>query len=456
MAMSPSVTVHVPSFFDPPLHDTIRARFPDLRVDLLEEGGLLPSFHLSGGHPDTISESLRFLEDHYGDRGVVAMEACSGIRLELRSSAALLTPRQSAPRSSRFFYATDMSSIYGITPRLTGPRTDIAILQLGGGYNTSDMEAYWDAIGLSRTVRPKLYDISILGAKNSPGQDADVEVVLDAQIVGGICPNSNLYIHFAPNTLQGFYTAISSAVYNTVTPFRVISISWGLTEKRWGVKNLRAFDDLFRAAAERGITVCVASGDYGATNNEVGLNVDFPASSPNVLSCGGTRLVCPNKRYDSKTIETVWQNTNNNGSTGGGFSAVFARPAYQAQAHARPTRGVPDVAGCADPTTGWIIFFRGIFQTVGGTSAVAPMWAALIANIQQGTPGAGSTSSGFINPFLYSTVPRAPAMFYDVVRGNNGGYQATRGWDATTGWGSPNGLEILRQWTRLKQKTVRS
>ena len=176
--------------------------------------------------------------------------------------------------------------------------------------------------------------------------------------------------------------------------------------------------------------------------------MDFPASSQGVLACGGTRLEAANGVISS---EVVW-NTHDGWATGGGVSEVFPLPAWQAGAPVPASlnpgsgsgRGVPDVAGNADADTGYIVLVDGRQGASGGTSAVAPLWAALIARFNQGLP----QPAGFINPFLY----RAPANtkgFRDILRGNNGafsaskGYPAGPGWDACTGWGSPDGARLL-------------
>jgi kumamolisin len=193
------------------------------------------------------------------------------------------------------------------------------------------------------------------------------------------------------------------------------------------------------------VTVCVAAGDGGSTDGvNDGLNhVDFPASSPNVLACGGTRLVAA---ASSITSETVWNElASDEGATGGGVSDVFPLPAWQNGAGVPPSanpsknagRGVPDVAGDADPTTGYVTLVDGQSGVIGGTSAVAPLWAGLVVLVNQsiGQP------AGFINPLLYQKAA-APGDCRDITSGNNGAYSAAIGWDACTGLGSPIGTEV--------------
>ncbi len=182
----------------------------------------------------------------------------------------------------------------------------------------------------------------------------------------------------------------------------------------------------------------MASGDNGSSDgvNDGHDHVDFPASSPNVLACGGTHLEGAGGAIQS---ETVWSDPNG-GATGGGYSAVFARPAWQAgipTPGGAPARGVPDVAGDADPATGYRIEVDGQETVVGGTSAVAPLWAGLVALMNQ----QGKSHLGFLNPQLYA-LPKS-GSFHDIVQGSNGSFGAGPGWDPCTGLGSPDGAKLF-------------
>jgi len=339
--------------------------------------------------------------------------------------------------NSPFFNAKELAQIYQIENNPT-KRVGIAIIELGGGYDISDLNAYWDYLGL--TTKPNVYAISVDNTSNSPGSDADSEVVLDIEIVGGICPNSNIYVYFAPNTDKGFYDAINAAINSTKYPVSVVSISWGSPENYWDESTVDSMNDLFKKAASKGITVCVASGDNGSSDGEPsGNHVDFPASSPWVLACGGTRLTCPSLKYSlSNTKEIVWGTVPNNGAAGGGFSAIFERPSYQKNAlenYKNNNRGVPDVCGNADPETGWIIYINGDFNVVGGTSAVAPMWAAYLASSQY---------SGFANDKIYQLYESDKSIVHDITVGNEGAYSAAKYWDPASGLGSPNGSVLTK------------
>ena len=196
---------------------------------------------------------------------------------------------------------------------------------------------------------------------------------------------------------------------------------------------MAAFDEAAQSAAALGITILVASGDSGSSDGNSGENVNFPASSPHVLACGGTELIAAGQSIER---EVVWNDQPQGGASGGGFSRVFERPTWQNDPQiVAKGRGVPDVAGDASPGTGYNIYFDGRPQVVGGTSAVAPLWAALIALINQQR----GSSVGFVNPTLYKGAQNG---FHDILEGDNGSFSAKSGWDACTGLGSPNGRTL--------------
>ena len=261
-------------------------------------------------------------------------------------------------------------------------------------------------------------------------------------MVGAIAPQANIVVYFAPNTDAGFLDAITTAIHDTTHKPSVISISWGGPEVSWTAQAMTAMDDAFQAAATMGITVCAASGDSGSSDgvNDGSDHVDFPASSPFALACGGTSLQASGGSIRS---EVVWNDGAANGASGGGVSSFFPLPSWQTglkavnnqgQSTALSKRGVPDVAGNADPQTGYDVRIDGTNTVIGGTSAVAPLWAALIARINQvsGKPG------GYLNPNLYQN----RQALRDITSGNNGDYDATEGWDACTGLGTPNGAAL--------------
>lgn len=353
--------------------------------------------------------------------------------------------------SARPYTPVEIAKLYNFPPN-TGKGQTIAMIELGGGYREEDLRTYWRRLGIAPV---SVISNSVDGAENSPDGDPDGpdgEVALDIQVAGAVATEANISVYFAPNTDQGFLNAINAAIHEKLRKPSVLSISWGAAEIHWTAQSKNAFNAAFQDAAMLGITVCAAAGDAGSSDGEPdGQNhVDFPASSPWVLACGGTRLISADGKI---TSETVWNEGTYGGATGGGVSSYFAQPEYQTQVKVpkprgtvNPTgRGVPDVAGAADPQTGYRILVDGRESAVGGTSAVAPLWAALIAlfNEQLGK------NIGFFHPVLYSTIAQQKIL-RDITKGKNGAFRAARGWDCCTGLGTPNGLAILNF---LKQKT---
>jgi kumamolisin len=299
-----------------------------------------------------------------------------------------------------------------------------------------------------------LRSVSVDGGTNAPTGSAggpDGEVELDIEVAGAIVPSAAIVAYFAPNTDAGFIDAVSTAIHDAGNQPTVISISWGGPESDWTQQALTAMDQAFQDAAALGITVCVACGDNGSSDGvtDGAQHVDFPASSSFALACGGTSLRAAGGSIAS---ETVWNDGTEGGASGGGVSQVFALPAWQqglkvvdaaGTVSALARRGVPDVSADADPQTGYEVNIDGSVTVIGGTSAVAPLWAGLIARINA-TRGA---PVGLVQPRLYP----AGSAFNDITQGNNGGYAAAPGWDACTGLGSPKGMAIAAALGRAAQ-----
>jgi len=339
------------------------------------------------------------------------------------------------------FPPNQVASLYQF-PSGTGAGQTVALIELGGGYRRADLTAYFKSLGIKK---PKVTSVSVDHAKNQPtgdGNGPDGEVLLDIEVVGAVAPEAHIVVYFAPNTDAGFLDAITTALHDEKHKPSVISISWGGPESSWTPQSLTSYDEAFQSAAALGVTVIVASGDNGSSDgvHGGGNHVDFPASSPHVLGAGGTRIAAANGKIDA---EAVWNDGANGGAGGGGVSKVFAVPSWQQGLKTTTTgggkkaltkRGVPDISGDADPESGYIVRVDGSNAVIGGTSAVAPLWAGLIAiiNAQNGKP------VGFANPILYQN----PKAMNDVTQGDNGNFQATSGWDAATGLGSPNGGRI--------------
>jgi kumamolisin len=345
----------------------------------------------------------------------------------------------SSARSAPLSYApTQVASLYGF-PGGTGAGQCVAIIELGGGYRPADLATYFTGLKLGS---PKVSAVSVDHGQNSPTGAAngpDGEVMLDIEVVGAIAPAANIVVYFAPNTDAGFLDAVTTAIHDTGNRPSVISISWGSAESTWTAQAMTAMDEAFQAASTMGITVCVASGDGGSSDGVTGGgdHVDFPASSPFALGCGGTSLQATRK---SITKEVVWNDGAQGGASGGGISSFFARPSWQSGLTAvrkngksvtLAKRGVPDVSGDADPDTGYAVRIDGTNTVIGGTSAVAPLWAGLIARLNQ----AAGSPAGYLNPQLY----QSPNLLRDITMGSNGDFKASKGWDACTGLGSPNG-----------------
>ncbi|MFT4113082.1 S53 family peptidase [Silvibacterium sp.] len=353
-------------------------------------------------------------------------------------------PRGVAPAAAAqsSFNPNQVAALYGF-PSGTGAGQTVGIIELGGGYSASGLDTYFNNLGITP---PTVVAVSVDGGANTTGSDADGEVDLDIQVVGSIATGATIAVYFTTNTDQGFIDAITTAVHDTTNKPSVISISWGGPETSWAQSSLTALDEACQSAGALGVTITVAAGDGGSVDGTNSNVVDFPASSPYVLACGGTRITASSTAI---TSEVVWNDGSEGGSTGGGVSTAFSVPTWQSglsattgsgQASALTGRGVPDVAGDASPASGYNVLVDGQQVVVGGTSAVAPLWAALIAIVNQ----LKGSSVGFVNPTLYG----AASAFNDITSGNNdisggnGGYEATTGWDACTGLGSPKGAAI--------------
>ena len=362
-----------------------------------------------------------------------------------------------AQKAGISYTPTQIANLYDFPPNTDGTGQCIALIELGGGYRPRDLTNYFKKLNLPL---PKTTAVSVDGGLNKPTGNPDGpdgEVMLDIEVSGGVAPGASIAVYFAPNTDAGFLDAITTAIHDKQRNPSVISISWGGPEANWTAQAMQAFDQAFQDAAAIGVTVCVAAGDDGSTDGLTdGLqHVDFPASSPHALACGGTSLQSSGNKI---AAETVWNDEPTNGATGGGISDVFPIPSFEAGAGVPPTanpshfkgRGLPDVAGNADPETGYSVIVDGQSTVIGGTSAVAPLWAGLIARINQlmGKP------VGYLTPLLYTTLAKTDVV-HDIVKGNNGDYSAGVGWDPCTGWGSPDGAQLAAVLSGKASKSAR-
>lgn len=340
--------------------------------------------------------------------------------------------------------APTVARAYDFPTAYDGRGTTIGFIELGGGFQESDLVRYCEGLGLST---PQVSVVGVDGARNAPTGDPngpDAEVMLDLEVATGVANGADLVLYMAANTDAAFYSAIATALRDATHAPVAISISWGAPEESYPATTIAAFESVLEEAVHVGVTVLVAAGDQGSTDgvDDGRAHVDYPAASPYVLACGGTRL-----DLDGTTIvaETVWNDLPNGGATGGGISALFPVPSWQAgiamppsaNPGAGPGRGVPDVAGNADPDTGYRIVVDGVATVVGGTSAVAPLWAGLVARCHQ-----AGARGGFWNPLLYAA--RGSSAFHEITVGSNGAYDAGPIWNACCGLGSPNGTAILQ------------
>jgi kumamolisin len=348
-----------------------------------------------------------------------------------------------AAASSVSYNAPQVAQAYDFPAGTTGSGQTIGIVELSGGYRATDLATYFTNLGIAT---PTVTAVSVDGATNSPSGDAngpDGEVELDIEVAGAVAPSAQIAVYFTPNTDQGFLDALTTAVHDTKLQPAVVSISWGGPESSWTQQALSAFNSSCEDASTIGVTILVASGDDGSSDGVSSgtPTVDFPASSPYVLACGGTKLALSGTTISS---EQAWNElASGEGATGGGVSEVFALPSYQQSAGVPKApngflgRGVPDVAGDADPESGYNVLVDGQQTVIGGTSAVAPLWAGLLVRINQSL----GKNVGFLNPLLYTS--NVESTLHDITVGNNGTYSAGPGWDACTGLGTPDGAALL-------------
>jgi kumamolisin len=353
-----------------------------------------------------------------------------------------------------------VARLYKFPAGTDGTSQTIAIIELGGGYSAADLNSYFSSLGIPV---PSVTAVGVDGASNVAGQDpqgADGEVLLDIEVAGAVAPGARQVVYFAPNTDQGFVDAVTTAVHAQPTP-AAVSISWGAPESAWTQQSMTALDQAIADGVALGVTVTAAAGDNGSSDgaSDGKPHTDFPASSPHALACGGTSLHA-DPSSGVITSETVWNDGTGGGATGGGVSVTFPRPTWQATAGvpvspaATPGRGVPDVAGNADPATGYQVLVDGQSAVIGGTSAVAPLLAALTARLAQ----AAGKHLGLLHSSLYSGVRpgQAVADVRDITTGSNGVYHAGPGWDACTGLGVPIGSAVLQALTKPPRRRRRS
>ena len=390
------------------------------------------------------------------------------VRWDSLQSAATSTRANLATPWPGTFFPPEVAQLYDYPRDLDGGEQNVAIFAFNGppspeprgGYKLQSLKAYFEQVLGGRT--PSITDVVVHGPGNVPGPetkqsgdqgDSTGEVMLDMCVVGSVAPGAKIFMYFTLFTSQGWIDALHEAITDN-NQISIISISYGNPENdpsgAWTKMGVKVVNEALEAAAAKGITICCASGDDGSTDQDSDgqAHVDFPASSPNVLGVGGTRLKSSGRDRATIAEESVWNEIlQDEGAGGGGISAMFTRPAYQNGVNVPPSvnpphrigRGVPDVAAVADPETGVVVMHVDgqHLEPIGGTSAAAPLWAALIARLNQGL----KARCGFLNTVLYTKC--GTGVLNDIAIGNNGAYSAGKGWDACTGLGSPDGGQLL-------------
>ena len=401
------------------------------------------------------------------------------------------TRHNSPPAGASPLTPPQVATLYNFpTNNATGQT--VAILEFGGGYAKSDITKFLQPLGITT---PSIVDQSVDGGSNSPNgsinnvpafaNNNDVEVTLDIDVVASVAVGANIVVYFAPNNDQAFADAVSQAVHDTTHAPTVITCSWGGSEDGWSGSARSSMVTALNDAAVLGVTVFFASGDDGADDG-VGngkAHIDYPGAEYGGICCGGTYIA--NVSSGATFTEGTW---NDIGTTGGGVSDVYAPPAWQANIGVPKSandgttvgRGVPDISGNASPFSGYNLILYGTptttlattsgpqagftYGTIAGTSAVAPLYAALLALIEAkiGEP------LGYLTPLLYALQNAGP--FVDINDGANNEwtnppqatppypatpfYTCVAGWDACTGIGRLNGGALLSAFQQVFAKAV--
>lgn len=439
------------------LEGTVRSSEAAFGVDLSEWQDRAGTFRGFDGDVHIPEELSNVVE------GVVGLHSRHQINKLSPQEAAGSGRSDGATRQS--YFPPEVADLYQFPRGLDGSGETIAIIEFGGGYYLSDIQRYFE---MQRIRIPQMVNVPagsglITSDSSAATLSYDVETATDIQIAGTIAPGARFLLYFAnAQSQQHYLTAFNRVAFDPVVRPTVVSISYANAEERISHQEMRLFDRAVANAALMGVTTCVSSGDSGSASGDYALlppppaaHVNFPANCPHVLSCGGTMLHGAGGR---RTGETVWNDLNQVvASSGGGVSTFFARPAYQDRVAVPPNanggtfrgRGVPDVAGNASAFTGYKILFAGnLIPSMGGTSCVAPLWAALIARLNQGL----GHRCGFVNPALYTLAQGD--CFQQIVQGDNGAYPAGSGWNACTGLGSPNGERLFDALKRLSTTSV--
>ena len=424
---------------------------------------------------------------------VLSLQGLTDVHLQPRvirsKTAVTLHPNESAGDGAESLAPDDIATIYNIAPLyqqgINGAGQSIAVLG-GSSINLNDFRAFRSRYNLP-PADPQIIEC----CGSDPGETRD-EAELEADLVlewsSAVARGANIILVYARNPID----TVQYVVDHNVAP--VFSESFGVCESEATAMglSLATYRSLAQTANAKGITWLDASGESGAAgcdadkNSEasLGLAVEFPANIPEVTGVGGTEFTEGIGTYwsgaggpDSGSAlgyisEMAWNDTakaGNLAASGGGPSSFFSKPSWQTGkgVPADGRRDVPDVSMTAspfhdpynvfttDPSTG-----LGIQTAVGGTSASAPVFAGIVALLNQSLGKAGRGTAGNINPELYA-LAHIPGVFHDITTGNNTvpcatgtpncasgsfGYPAGPGYDLVTGLGSVDAYAMVTCW----------
>ena len=286
--------------------------------------------------------------------------------------------------------ARQVATTYGFPLDIaTGKGCTAGLIELGGGYRPQDVAAYFASVELPL---PYFGNVNVGSGSNQPGDPngADGEVQSDMIVAGSVAPGALYQVYFADNSNESFLAALQQAT----TKCNVVAVSWGSAESNWDTATMQAFEQVIKAARDNDVPVFVAAGDNGPDDGTGSPEVDFPASSPSSIGCGGTRLILTPSGL--RASETVWDDDSWSSASGGGVSRVF------------PNRTVPDIAGNADPDTGYQVSIDGQAVVIGGTSLVAPLMLGLYALLFELAAGAR---------FDFMSLLSSPNSYFSVSTG---------------------------------------
>src|SRR5258708_1514449 len=435
---------------DPADMEKVKTVLGGLGLKILKENPVCCSFRV-GATADVIESAFQLKLFHYahwsgnyrGRKGDVQVpvelkDIITGVfgldtrrmvnRGGIRRRRTSLDLGERAAASRSWFYPAELAAVYSF-PDGNGQGQTIGLVEFGGGYFESDLATFCQNANISM---PSVRTVSVNNTSTNQKDGAEGEVMLDVEVVAGVCPAASIVVYFSSFDESGWVNVIDTAVHDQQNPLSVLSISWGYAEDApgaWTSAALNAINDSLKAAALLGVTICVAAGDDGS-DDQVGdghAHVDFPSSSPYVLAVGGTTL---KKSTAGAITETAWKDgdgvrQDNGGRTRVGVSTRLPRAEWQTVRIGSVNPGAidgrigPDVAADASANTGYWVVVDGQGGASGGTSASAPLWASLIArlNASLGTP------VGYLNPLLFQQGADGKTIgasgFRDIVSGDN-------------------------------------